>query len=271
MKTFATGLSGTIGRHLLNSAIELQVRLDEIPEDATLELDGAQVIHLAGVVGEHRVTTDLNYSHRVNVIGTRNLANAVARSRAKKFVFVSTSHVYQLASDLKALSEESPVLPRGHYALQKLLGEQLVIEAFRSSPERLVIARVFSVLEHSQPPGTLGHTIEQLAVNSESTLSCADDERDFLSPRIIAEILLRLANTEDANGTFNVCSGIALSVRDAAQLVLGDAVFERVSSRVSPGRSTSPRIIGNPRRLLNRLKLDSSDLHRQFVSSLHIP
>lgn len=268
MNVLATGVSGTIGRQLRSRVGELSLRLDEVSDQLTLDLNGVAVIHLAGIVGEPRVKANLRQSRRVNILGTRNLAHAVARSSAKKFVYVSTSHVYELPTNLGRLSENEPVLPRGHYALQKLLGEEMVTDAFLNFPERLVIARVFSVLDSLQPPGTLGHSITQLTSDTTRTLACSDDERDFLSPKIIANVLLQLAETAEANGIYNVCSGVATSVRDAARLVLGESTYERVADRIRPGHSTSPRIVGNPRRLVDALDIDASELHRQFVSEL---
>lgn len=268
MNVLATGVSGTIGRQLRGRVGELSLRLDEVSDRLVLDLDGVAVIHLAGIVGEPRVKANLHQSRRVNVRGTRNLAHAVARSSAKRFVYVSTSHVYELPTKFERLSENAPVLPRNHYALQKLLGEEIVTEAFLNFPERLVIARVFSVLDSSQPPGTLGHTITQLASDTSRTLACSDDERDFLSPKVIANVLLQLAEIEEVHGIYNVCSGKATSVRDAARLVLGLSTYERVAERIRPGHSTSPRIVGDPRRLVDALNIDASELNRQFVSEL---
>lgn len=268
MNVFATGVSGTIGRQLKDRVAEMALRLDEVSDQLTLDLDGGVMIHLAGIVGEPQVKENLHRSRQVNVIGTRNLAHAVARSSAKKFVYVSTSHVYELPTNLERLSENAAVLPRSHYALQKFLGEEMVTDAFRNFPERLVIARVFSVLDLMQPPGSLGYSISQLASDTSHTLAFSDDERDFLSPRIIADVLLQLADIEEAHGVYNVCTGKATTVRDAAQLVLGISTYERVAERIRPGNSISPRIVGDPGRLLDALDIDASELHRLFVSEL---
>jgi len=268
MNVVATGTSGTIGRQLVGRVGELSLRLDEVPDRLKLDLDGVAVIHLAGIVGEPRVKADLQRSHRVNVLGTRNLARAVSRSRAEKFVYVSTSHVYELPTNLERLSENSPVLPRGHYALQKLLGEELVTEAFNDFPERLVIARVFSVLNSIQPPGTLGHAITQLAADATRTLACSDDERDFLSPKVVADVLLQVTEIEAAHGIYNVCSGMATSIRDVTRLLLGVSTYEKVAARIQSGQSTSPRIVGDPSRLSVALGIDASELHRRFVAEL---
>lgn len=264
----ATGLTGTIGHHLPPQTEALRARLDgtlaaelEIPSESI-------VIHLAAVVGEHKVRSNLKYAESVNVSGAVELARLVQQSDAQRFVYVSTSHVYEINEQTPFLDEDSPTLPRGHYALQKLSAERLIAEVFRDDPNRLVIARVFSIIDRHQPAGTLGHSILQLPGNPQRQLGCADDVRDFLTPRIVADLLVRLGSNPEFFGTVNVCSGQGSSVRDVAKMLLSPDDYERAKDQVLSGNSASPRIVGAPRRIEEVLGLGVGSLYRSFCEEL---
>jgi nucleoside-diphosphate-sugar epimerase len=263
---FATGVTGTIGRHLNGRVDELPVRLNQISSSVQIPTNkDAAIIHLAAVVGEQNVCSSLEYSYDVNVHGTAVLARAVAENPSQRFVYVSTSHVYASPLSVDSLNESAPLLPRGQYALQKLIAEKLVTEIFRDDPSRLVIARVFSVLDHAQPVGTLANSIIALRSDATRTLSYIDDERDFLSPGSIADALVAVAFSTTLSGIINICSGKPNSVRAAVRYLLGDIGYESVAPQLSAGKSTAPRIVGNPQRL-NEVGLSGDEL---FAKSLH--
>ncbi|MGA1706581.1 MAG: NAD-dependent epimerase/dehydratase family protein, partial [Candidatus Nanopelagicaceae bacterium] len=146
VRILATGLTGTIGRHFGPSVGDLGVRLEDPTTNFGSSLDNCVVIHSAAAVGEALVRRDLRRSYSVNVTGAVELARAVFRSSAERFIYVSTSHVYERQPEVMFLSESDSVLPQGQYALQKLVAEELITEVFRGEPSRLTIARVFSVV-----------------------------------------------------------------------------------------------------------------------------
>ncbi len=263
-QVLGTGLSGTIGRFLAGHVSDLGVRLESSLGHLDFPDAPFALIHAAAIVGERSVREDLALSRRVNVDATLELARAVYRSQCSKFVFVSTSHVYEVSSLGTLLSEESPVLPRGHYPLQKLLAEELLRRVFAHQPQRLVIARVFSIIDGAQPQGTLGGAIRDLADQPNSTLPNASDERDFLTPRQAAALLLACARSQDLYGAVNVCSGTATSVGGIAQLMLGDARFSKLAHRVRTGVSNAPSIVGSDDKLRAHLPHETANLVDTF-------
>jgi nucleoside-diphosphate-sugar epimerase len=268
LPVLGTGLSGTIGRFLTGAVASIDVRLETPVEKLSLPAAPFAFIHAAAVVGERSVLRDISAARRVNVDATLELAEAVIRSACSKFVFVSTSHVYGVSAPGSLLSEESPVLPRGHYALQKLLAEEMLHRVFARQPQRLVIARVFSIIDGAQPPGTLGGAIRNLAENPSGTLPNASDERDFLTPGQTADLLLACARSHDLCGVVNVCSGSATSVGGVAQLMLGDAKFFKLADRIHPGVSDAPSIVGSVGKLRAHLPNETANLADTFRMSV---
>jgi nucleoside-diphosphate-sugar epimerase len=250
----ATGISGTIGKHLSNKVLKLDVNLLDkvfsIPRDFFGENDS--VIHLAGIVGSQKVQENSQLSYRVNVESTAQLALQLQRSSIKKFLYISSSHVYELSD--KPLRETDPVLPKSMYAVQKREAEVALLEIFSSTPERLCVARVFSVLDWDMHPFTLGGGITRLRdENSDSILSHGGDIRDFLTPKTVASGLLAIAQNDDLHGILNVCSGRGISVKDAALTMLKGVNCSTHESRIDPGISGAPHIVGDNSKLRNAL------------------
>lgn len=249
MNFFATGTSGTIGRHLQSKVMPITLDLENLSDIPIVNFPKeSHLIHLAGVVGPAAVLADERKAFTVNVSATLKLAEVFKKKSQGKFTYISTSHVYSPTSD--EISETSPVSPPNPYAQQKLEAEVLLNELFMDSPERLCIARVFSVLDWDVAPFTLGGGIRKLTLeDSDYTLSNSEDIRDFLTPNMIAQSLLEIANAERAFGVINLCSGTGVSVGDAARRMLSESGFLVPENRITPGHSSNPVIVGSNSKL----------------------
>jgi nucleoside-diphosphate-sugar epimerase len=255
MVVHATGTTGTIGRHIQTKVQKLEVDLSEkvlsIPQRKFQKAD--TVIHLAGIVGAQSVEKDLQHSYRINVESTIELGLTLKRSPIKKMVYVSTSHVYDYLD--RPLCEDDVVQPRSEYASQKREAEVALLEIFSDSPERLCVARVFSVLDWDVPAFTLGGAVAKLRdENLGFVLGNGGDIRDFLTPKTVASALLEISQNENLFGISNVCSGSGLSVKEAALAMLnsgaGSTTYE---SRIDPGFSNTPYIVGDNSKLRTAL------------------
>lgn len=247
---FATGITGTIGKFLSSNIHGVQINLEgPIIDSAPPKLQPEDsLIHLAGIVGPKLVDENPQRAFQVNVLGTVNLADSFLNSGGGRFIYVSTSHVYG-KSDLP-LKESSPVRPINNYANQKLEAEDRLRDLFQSNPDRLCVVRVFSVLDWNVGPFTLGGAISRLTEsNSNFVLKNADDTRDFLTPKTIAETLELIAAKESMSGTVNLCSARGLTVREAALIMLNQIGLNPPSERIQGGNSSNPYIVGDNSKL----------------------
>lgn len=249
MNVFATGTSGTIGRHLQSMVMPVNLDLGELSSIPMANFPKeSHLIHLAGVVGPVAVLADEQKSYLVNVSATLKLAEVFKTKSQGKFTYVSTSHVYSPTSD--EIFESSPVSPPNPYAQQKLDAEVQLNDLFMDSPERLCIVRVFSVLDWDVAPFTLGGGVRKLTQeDSDYTLTNSEDIRDFLTPNMIAQSLLEIAITESAFGVLNLCSGTGISVGDAARKMLSESGVLVPENRIIPGHSSNPVIVGSNSKL----------------------
>jgi len=246
MAIYATGASGTIGRNLSAKVISIKLDLQAPILGSSLPefFEQDSLIHLAGIVGPGLVDEDLDVAHQINVVGTLNLAERFLIGGGGRFIYVSTSHVYE--NSLEPIMETSSVNPISNYAKQKLKAEQGLMELFQHKQEKLCIARVFSVLDWDVAPFTLGGAISKLAdPNSDYILRNSDDIRDFLTPSKIAEILEKISITNSLFGIVNLCSGIGTKVLDAAATMLAQKGCGVPAGRVEPGNSNAPFIVGD--------------------------
>lgn len=247
---YATGVSGTIGRHLSSKVVPIKIdlrstsALRKLPKFSENDV----FIHLAGMIGPKVVEENLEESFRVNVDGTINLASYFLQHGGRRFIYISSSHIY--AKSNKKLDENAPIRPSNSYANQKLKTETLLKVLFEQDPDALSIVRVFSVLDWEVPSFTLGGAIAKLAdPESVDILKFGLDVRDFLTPKQIAAALEKIASATSLSGVFNLCGGQGLTVLEAAQMMLAAEGIDVPLTRIQRTTSDTPHIVGDNSKL----------------------
>jgi len=248
-RILATGTSGTIGKHF-SGVVPLSINLlDDLIEESLFSTSSI-VLHAAGIVGDEAVSKNINISRKINIDGTKKLAEISRDNDISRFIYVSSSHVYAPSDGL--LLESSKADPVGPYAEQKFEAEQTVVEVFKETPEKLCVVRVFSVLDWEVADFTLGGAIKNLTIsNSDFKLSNSDDVRDFLTPKLIGNVLMKIAHNTSLSGIVNLSSMRGTTIRGAAHKMLVESGFEFPSERVIPGNSIRPYIVGDNSKLIS--------------------
>lgn len=245
MKILATGKSGTLGRFLPEDIFGIDFR-NETLNSELMKVAGEEqfsIIHLAGVVGESRVLRNLEESRHVNLVKTIQLAEYCVERSLQRFFYISTSHVYSKSN--RPISELTQLDPLSEYSRQKLETEIQLTKIFQSFPEKLCILRVFSVLSYETKEYSLGAAIREAVLRSDFKIFNVDDERDFLHPYQIIQIILELIHIKDLPRVVNVCSGQAISVREGIQQVVRHKGLNIDPEQLIPGKSENPKIIGD--------------------------
>jgi nucleoside-diphosphate-sugar epimerase len=249
---YTTGSSGTIGKHLPTGVRSIALDLSsENQKFTTLGFEtNSNLLHLGGVVGPSEVLNDVEYARSVNIRGTSLLAQEFRRKSSGVFYFISTSHVYAPSSNL--ISEEAALAPSNLYAKQKLEAEALLQDIFELEPRRLCIVRVFSVLDWDVAAHTLGGALRKVVqLDPDFKLSNCSDVRDFLTPKSVALALSEIAAANTQSNVLNLCSGVGISVGEAARRMLSESGFEIPEEKFLWGQSTNPYLVGDNSRLLS--------------------
>lgn len=250
MRLLATGLSGTIGRKMDKSFEPAQVILGTTKLRNHIQKQKAPVVlvHLAGIVGESKVKEDLAHSEKINVDETFLLAREVIEDFNGKFIHISSSHIYGPSNSI--VNEEFSYNPQSHYAAQKVLAEQKLIEYFGKDNHQLVILRVFSVLGWEVDDFTLGGLVRRVMAGSKEIISFGDDVRDFMTPTSIAEAISNIAKFDDISGIYNLSTGVGIKVSDAVRSMFEVMKIQEQYGQLTPGNSLVPYLVGDNQKLL---------------------
>ena len=228
-----TGATGFLGRHLmpiLTARYGAEAVAGVCSRDYDL-MDPAQVrrmfqekrpdvvVHLAAI--SFVAHGDAETIYRVNVVGTRNLLEALAsmEQRPRAVLLASSANIYGNAA-VEIIDELVPPSPSNDYAVSKLAMEFLARLYFDRLP--IILARPFNYTGVGQArnfllPKIVDHFCRHASVIELGNLDVA---RDFSDVRMVAKVYRRLLETPEAlGGVFNVCSGRAYSLRDILAMV----------------------------------------------------
>jgi len=263
-RVLVTGAAGFTGRHLCTHLRECGYRVFGLVEHARVDPDdlvadlldapalGAairtaapdHVVHLAAIAFPGHAEAASIY--RVNLTGTLTLLEALVREGfgRNRVLLPSTGTVYA-SSESGELLETAPLAPATHYAVSKLAMEHMARMYARSLP--ITVVRPFNYTGPGQHepyliPKIVRHFAERAATIE---LGNVDVIRDFLDVRSVVDVYQRLLNTPAAaGGTFNVCSGKGVAIRDLVAM-LEELTGHRIAIRVNPKfvRPDEPRRI----------------------------
>lgn len=184
--------------------------IEEIRPDA--------VLHLAGTAFVAHGNLDDIYS--VNLMGTRNLLSALARTGhgSGGVVLASSANIYGNAREMP-ITEDTPASPANDYAVSKLAMEY--VSKLFADDLPIVITRAFNYTGVGQDPKFLVPKIvahfRERAERIE--LGNLDVARDFSDVRDVAHIYTALLESDAARGqTVNLCSGRSIALGDIIEI-----------------------------------------------------
>jgi len=235
MRILVTGSEGLIGRELVSQlkGEGHEVRGFDWEQNQNILSQGVLtstfgvfnpeiVYHLAAIVGPRRVIEDPAWTIKVNVEGTQNVITACERAGVDKLIFASTSEVYGSGpiprpreySEGDGLTVESPIHPRTCYAISKLAGESLVLNA------NGIVARIFNTTGPGQSTEYVLPNMVNRALNGEPIQINGDglQTRCFCHVQDTARAL-RLLGEFGYSGIWNVGSDKEITILELAEKV----------------------------------------------------
>jgi len=280
-----TGAAGFAGSHLLDLLLTDEVRIVALrkpgvgaqtqaryPQIAWLEVDMLErdgvrravaeqgpvaVYHLAGAphVGQSwKAAAD---TLAVNVLATHHLLDALrAEGLRSRVVIPSSAYVYR-PSD-QALTEDDAIESASPYAISKIATEMAAARASASDGIPVVIARSFNHIGPRQDPSFFASGVARQIAQIEAGLLAPvikvgnlDARRDFTDVRDTVRAYRALIDRGVPGTAYNVCSGVAHTVRDVLDLLVALATVA-VSVETDPDRlrpNDIPLLLGDPSRI----------------------
>lgn len=214
---------GTDARGLDMFAVDLcdRPKVHKLVNEARPQL----VAHLAAISFVQHGDAEAIY--RVNVMGTRNLLEALAGldDRPQAVLLASSANVYG-NSGVEMIDESVSPAPANDYAVSKLAMEYMARLWMDRLP--ITIARPFNYTGVGQAPHFLLPKIVSHFQRREKMIELGniDIERDFSDVRMVAAIYRMLLEKSPAGEVFNVCSGVAVSLKQVLAMMAEIAGYE---------------------------------------------
>ena len=190
------------------------------------------VAHLAGIAFVAHSNAELIY--RVNVVGTRNLLEALAngKHRPTSVLLASSANIYGNAS-VPVIDENVPPSPANDYAVSKLAMEYMARLWMDKLP--IVIARPFNYTGVGQAENFLLPKIVAHFRRNEQRIELGNlaIARDFSDVRMVARAYRRLLAVAPSGEAFNVCSGASHSLANLIDMMSEIAGY-RIDVQVNP-------------------------------------
>jgi UDP-glucose 4-epimerase len=140
-----------------------------VPEGRLVVGDIADVSRMAGAMREHRVEAVMHFAalasvpdsiadpegyYRANVIGTKNVLDAMRQAEVRRIVFSSTAATYGFHAEMP-LREDSPQTPVTPYGTTKLAAEWMIKDYARAYDLGYALLRYFNA-SGADPDGAHG-------------------------------------------------------------------------------------------------------------------
>ena len=252
-RALVTGLNGFTGRHMvaelaaagyevfgmvhhgeaagpglfpvdLREARQVRAVIDQVRPDV--------VAHLAAI--SFVAHGDVAAIYQVNVMGTRNLLEALAaQDRAPRAVLLASSaNIYGNAAR-ETIDESVAPAPANDYAVSKLAMEYMARLWLDRLP--VIVSRPFNYTGVGQAAQFLIPKIVDHFRRGEQLIELGniDVERDFSDVRMVARAYRLLLEHPAPGAVFNVCSGQAYSLTEVLAMMAQIAGYE-IGVRVNP-------------------------------------
>ncbi|MBI2360170.1 MAG: NAD-dependent epimerase/dehydratase family protein [Deltaproteobacteria bacterium] len=295
MKLLVTGASGFIASHLLpgllakgwyvRGAVRNEERLKLLPQrvegtvvgDLSLKTDWSAasrgidvIVHLAGRAHVLRDCAVEDY-YSTNVGASRSLAEAAARSRVKRLVFVSSVKAMgerSLAD--RPWTEEDPCFPQDSYGKSKREAELALLEVAKRTPMEIVVLRP-PVVYGPGVGANIYRVLRAIERGWPLPLGSVKNRRSFIFVGNFVDAMIRaMEHSRASGGTFLVSDGKDLST---PELIRAIAQAFGKPARLVPVPPVLLRLAGavlglsdEVERLLGSLTVDITKIHRLLGS-----
>jgi nucleoside-diphosphate-sugar epimerase len=176
------------------------------------------VIHLAAV--SFVADDDIDNMYAINIVGTRNLLQALAGQQClpRSIVLASSATIYG-NSRTSFLDEDTELAASNDYGVSKLAMEKMAY--LWSSKLPITIVRPFNYSGVGQSVRFLIPKIVSHFVRKARTIELGniDVYRDFSDVRMVANAYAAIADKGYSGETFNICSGTLHSIQEILDLM----------------------------------------------------
>ena len=225
------------------------------------------IIHAAGPNAEKSM---LDFSSSLNSFSkaTQNLVSVVKESNIKRFIYLSTMHVYK--KNLNGMIEETtPALNDHPYALINILGEKIVSNTLGKDPNKSIILRLSNIFGYPISKEVdcwnlfINNICRELIQKKSITIKSNPlIKRDFLPVNSFCEMILNLSSfrfSNENNNIINLGSGNAINLFEAAEKI-NNIFYEKYNLKIDIKMLKNPNQVSDFKFCNNFLKRNNLNL-----------
>ncbi|AFC99390.1 putative UDP-glucose 4-epimerase [Methanocella conradii HZ254] len=272
-RVLVTGASGFIGGYLMDALAQhgasvtalitgrkglgrrdVGQAIGNVADPASLKgvcRDVDVVYHLAAISNVAKAVQNPALTLSTNTFGTMNMLEEARLSNVKKFVYVSSAHVYG-APQYLPVDEAHPVVPREPYAASKIASEKIVEAYGNAYGMDYAIIRPFNVYGPGQDESFLiPGVIKQALKGKEIRVGNVSPTRDFLYVEDCVEGFLVIGDA--GSGVYNIGSGEEIRIQDLVEKIR-DMIDPSIpilsdNERMRAGKVEIPRMLADVSKL----------------------
>ncbi len=205
------------------------------------------VFHLAAISNVVKSIENPILAINTNTVGTLNLLEEARRAHVKKFIYISSAHVYGVPQYVP-VDEKHPVVPREPYAASKIASEMIVQAYGNAYGMGYAIIRPFNIFGSGQDesfliPGVIAQAIRNKQIN----VGNVDPTRDFLYIKDCVGGFLAIGDR--GTGIYNIGTGKEIAIKSVVEtirdLINPEIAIVSDESRIRTGKVEIPRMIAD--------------------------
>ncbi len=244
MRALVTGAGGFVGLHLIrhlaaagDEVVEMEREVDGIDiadaeplTEAVMAAKPEVVYHLAGAADVGGSWSAPRETFLANALGTLNVLEAARAAGADRVLAVTSADVYgRVTEDELPLVEDRPLRPVSPYAASKVAADALAQQAWLGHRLPVVRVRAFNHLGPGQSDRFVAPSLAaRIARNEregsdEVPIGNTTPRRDVTDVRDVVRAYRLLMEHGEAGGVYNVCRGVAVSVKEIADELMSMA------------------------------------------------
>ena len=274
MRVLVTGAAGFLGSHIVTKLLENDADVicfdnrpgasvhpkqtwitADITHEALVELvasvagDVDAVIHLAAMAAPRECDSNPSLAFDVNVNGTSQVLQLALRCGAKKVVFSSSAHVYNIPPRYLPTDESHPLHLGTTYTTTKILGEQLCQLYYNNHGLSYVALRLFNAYGPGQGLGYFIPDQIAKATTGKIDLQGSDITKDWVFVEDVADAFVSALDSNFC-GPINIGTGVETDLGSIAFMISKAFKAELVTSpatvptRMCADWSRAQRVLG---------------------------